>query len=244
MRVSNLLYAQSFTVLQPKIDDLGSLSRSVEIKGKSLWVFSKGYTKLKASLNKNNFKENENCHVNCKIDNKECNLEVESIEIKILRILVFKSDKEVEFSKKFVLKKVQMKLFLPPNHQHVIRHEFDVQLQNEQNDTYFSSTIGSLVKNHFFVQVSLNHNSMGTEARPQILIIPILIHHNQRIENHNFNNDYNDDQFERLSQIRKKKWNPQEMPQNNFIFGNENLKDDPFNYPKLDEYELLDHLER
>ena len=207
----------------------------MDIEGKSFWFFSKGYTKLEASLNKNNFRENDNCRITCRIDNKECNLEVESIEVNILRVIEFKSNKEVDFREKFVLKKLQMKLFLPARHQTVIRHEFEVSLRNEHKDTHFNSTLGNLVNNLFFVQVSLTYNSLGSENKPQILI-PILIHQ-KPISNNNNNINYDDHQFERFSLIRKN-WSPQQMPQQNIHFELDNR----FEYPKRNENELMDDL--
>lgn len=229
-KVSSLLFEQPLTVFQSKIRNYDTLSRAVDVEGKSLWCFPKGYTKLEAILNKNNFRESDVCHITCTINNKECNLEVESIEVNLLRIIEFKSDKKVEFREKIVLKKLQLKLYLPAGHRTVIKHEFEVTLLNEKHEIHFNSTLGNMIKNLFFIEVNLTYGWSGSEKKPQILI-PILIHQKPVSDNKNINYD---EQFEKLSLIRQSR-NPRQMPQQNIYFELDNR----FEYPKLDENELM-----
>ena len=188
LKVPSLLFLQLLTIYQPDLQNYGDSSRSMNFEGKSFWVFSRGHTKLNASLNKNNFIENENCHIICTIDNKDCNLEVESMEIDVVRALQFESNKGVEFRKVFIMEKIQEKLFLPAKHESIVTYEFNVQLRNKNQDIYFNTSLGSIVKNFFFVQVSLCHDSIGTGSKQQRLIIPFLIH---KIRPQNYYNQNN-----------------------------------------------------
>lgn len=210
----------------------------MNIEGKSLWFFSRGHTKLNASLNKNNFIENENCHITCTIDNKDCNLEVESMEINVVRALQFQSNRGLEFRKIFILEKIQRKVFLPAKYEKMMAYDFDVQLRNKNQETHFTTSLGSIVKNFFFVQVSLSHHSIGKAGKPQRLIIPFLIHKAQP-QNYYSYNEVN--QFNGFSQVQEQ-WEPQEMPQQKVSFVEE--KAEGFDYPIFNEEELMDDVQR
>ena len=239
LKVPSLLFIQLITIYQPDLLNYGDSSRSMNIEGKSFWVFSRGHTKLNASLNKNNFIENENCHIICSIDNKECNLEVESLEINVVRALQFQSNKGVEFRKVFVLEKIEKKLYLPAKHESMVTYEFNVQLRNKNQDIYFNTSLGSIVKNFFFVQVSLCHDSIGKGGKQQRLIIPFLIH---KYRAQNYSNQNNLIAFKGFSQVAEQ-WEPQEMPQQKFSFVEEE-KAGGFDYPVFNEEELMDDVQR
>lgn len=243
LKIPNLLFIQPLTIFQPDLLNYGDPSRSMNIEGKSFWVFSRGHTKLSASLNKNNFIENENCHIVCTIDNKDCNLEVEGLEIDVVRALQLQSNKGVDFRKVFILEKIQKKIFLPAKHENIVAYDFNVQLHNKNKDAYFTTSLGSIVKNFFFVQVSLSHHSIGKMGNQQRLIIPFLIYkmqpHNHHSNNYNQNNL---NLFNGFSQVAEQ-WAPQEMPQQKFSFKEEE-KAGGFEYPIFNEEELMDDVQR
>lgn len=235
-KIGDMLHAQPLQIIQGPIENYAPLKKDLSMEAKILWFFKRGNTKFECKLTKNNFVSGELCKVMCSIDNKDCKSEVSTVELNLLRKILLTSNKGKKKSKTFNLYKTEKSLFIPENLPNVVDFEFTFKLFNGDNSPFHSTSIGSMVKNFYYLKFVINYNNFGSNSFKSIL--PIVI------QREHVNNQPN------MPQIQAPmNWNPQVMPVQNISFvRNENKeeeeKGDKFDYPKFDQSVFLDDIQQ
>lgn len=164
--------------------------------------FKRGTTSFDVRANKTCFLDGETAYVDCFVDNSQCDLPLTSVYMKFERRMTRISNGGHPDTRTEIIYQTTNSISLPARNPGYVLTKFTIPLKKANNTKLKTSSIGTNVKNLYFLSVDTSYESFCCQCCTKRVDTPILIH------------ETNDEVQQQLEAPAN--WNPQVMPQVEF----------------------------
>ena len=136
--------------------------------------FGQGSTNIETRVNKTNFFEGEVAYVDCTIDNSNCDLNLTTVDLRLIRRLVVKSNSGSVNSSDFNIVTRNNRLNVPARSPSQAQTKFEIPIKDFKKLP--STSQGDIVKNTYILSLCPNYESFFCNCKVKRVETPILVY--------------------------------------------------------------------
>lgn len=200
--VKSIRNSVPLVIKQTKNDLYAPLQTILPLKVDICCCFKRGTTNFDVRSNKTCFTDGETAYIDCFVDNSQCDLNLTDVSLKFERRMTRISNGGHRNTNTQIIYEAINSVNLPARNSGYVLTKFTIPLKKADNRKLKSSSLGTNVKNLYFLSVDTRYESFCCQCCTKRVDTPILIHEVS-------------DEFQQQLEAPAG-WNPQVMPQVEF----------------------------